>query len=308
MDEPGTILAGKYQLVAIAGTGGMATVWRAVQRGPAAFERTVGIKLIREPLAHDANFVAMFVEEARVSAQLVHPNIVQVHDFGEDRGRYFLVMEWVEGMSLSEYLRRLQDRGVHTTWPFVACVAVEALRGLSAAHERRDAYGRPAPVYHRDVTPQNILLGASGQVKLTDFGLARATDRARMTAPEIIKGKVGYLAPELTRSREATPQTDIYALGVVLWQALAGRRLFEGNDDIEVFLAASRADIPPLVELRLDVPAQLIAVIERSLALDPHDRFESAQQMSRVVARVLRTLDVDSDARVVADALAAMRW
>ncbi len=302
MDGPGTILAGKYELVKVAGTGGMATVWRALQRGPAAFERAVGIKLIRENLVHDAGFVAMFVEEARVSAQLVHPNIVQVYDFGEDAGRYFLVMEWVDGMSLSQYLRVTTERPA--PWPFVAAVAMEALRGLGAAHERRDARGQLAPVYHRDVTPQNILIGAGGAVKLSDFGLARATDRARMTAPDVIKGKVGYLAPELTRTPEPTPQSDIYALGVVMWQALAGRKLFEGKDDLEVFRSASRGEVPPLGELRDDVPAELAAIVERSLALDPADRFDSALQMSRVIARLLRALDQDADGRLVADALA----
>ena len=304
MSGEGAILAGKYQLADIAGTGGMATVWRAVQHGPAGFERTVGVKLIRDELAHDPSFVAMFVEEARVSAQLIHPNIVQVYDFGEDGGRYFLVMEWIDGMSLSQLVRIVHDRGAATPWVLVAAVAMEALRGLAAAHERRDPRGQIAPVFHRDVTPQNILLSASGVVKLSDFGLARATDRARMTAPDVIKGKIGYLAPELTRAPDPTPQSDMYSLGVVMWQALAGQKLFQGKDEVEVFRSASRGEVPPLAELRDDVPAELAAIVERSLALDPGDRFDSALQMSRVIARVLRALDQDADARVVAEAVA----
>jgi hypothetical protein len=186
---------------------------------------------------------AMFVEEARVSAQLAHPNIVQVYDFGQEGPRYFLVMEWVDGLSLAHFVRLATDHGVRVPWPFVAMVGLEALRGLAAAHEKVDAFGRATPIFHRDVTPQNILLGLNGSAKLADFGLARATDRARMTAPDIVKGKVGYLAPELVQNPEPTAQSDLYALGIVMWQALSGRRLFEGKDDIEVFVAASRGEV-----------------------------------------------------------------
>ncbi|MBM4375464.1 MAG: serine/threonine protein kinase [Deltaproteobacteria bacterium] len=307
MDSPGTILAGKYQLVDIAGTGGMATVWRAVQRGPGTFERFVAVKAIREHLVHDATFVAMFVEEARVSAQLQHPNVVQVHDFVEDGARQLLVMEWVDGLSLSQLLKQFAEQGLSVPWTFVALVGLEALRGLTAAHEHRDPYGRPMPVFHRDVTPQNILVGSNGQVKLSDFGLARASDRARMTAPDIVKGKVGYLAPELTLSPEPTPQTDLYALGVVLWQAFAGRKLFEGKDDVEIFLAARRGEIPPLAEVRHELPDEVAKVIERALAFDPSDRYESAHQMSRILARALRAVDVEQDSRVVAEPLLELR-
>ena len=307
MDGPGTMLAGKYQLVDIAGTGGMATVWRAVQRGPAAFERFVAVKLIHARLAHDPAFVAMFVEEARVSAQLVHPNIVQVYDFGQGEDRYFLVMEWVDGMSLSQVLRLGSEHGVRIPWPFVAMLGLDTLRGLQAAHERKDAHGRVSPIFHRDVTPQNILLGTNGIVKLADFGLARATDRARMTAPDIVKGKVGYLAPELTKVPEATTQSDLYSLGIVLWQALAGRTLFEGQDDIEIFAAASRGETPPIRALRDDVPDELANVIERALAFDPKDRFESAHQMARVLIRALRSLNCDPDPRLVTEPLRELR-
>lgn len=307
MDGPGSILAGRYQLVDIAGTGGMATVWRAVQRGPGTFERFVALKLVRDHHIDDETFIALFIEEARVSAQLAHPNIVQVYDFLEDGRRYFLVMEWVDGMSLSQFARILNENDLIAPWPFVAMVGLEALRGLAAAHEHLDAYGRLSPIYHRDVTPQNIMLAANGRVLLTDFGLARASDRGRMTAPDIVKGKVGYLAPELTRSPEPTPQSDIYALGVVLWQILAGRKLFEGGDDIEVFVAASKGETPPLSEVRSDLPDELAKVIERALAFDPADRYESASQMARVLFRTLRQMDIEPEPRLVFEPIAEAR-
>ena len=300
MNHSGHIIAGKYELEEIAGSGGMATVWRAMQRGAASFRRPVCIKRIRPELAHDEHFVALFVEEARVCSQLVHPNVVQIYDFGQDQGLYFLVMEWVDGLSLSRFLQATQEQRVLPSWSLVAAVAIEALKGLGAAHDRHDENGQPTPIYHRDVSPQNILLGSNGVVKLTDFGLARATDRARMTAPEIIKGKVGYLAPELTQARGASPQSDIYALGVVLWQALAGRKLFGGKNDIDTFVAASRGEVPPLGEARPDLPPAFASIIERALALDPDDRFRSAEQMSRVIAKLLRNADAHPDARFIA--------
>jgi len=293
MDGPGTILAGKYELVKVAGTGGMATVWRALQRGPAGFERPVGVKLIRENLAHDPGFVAMFVEEARVSAQLIHPNIVQVYDFGEDGGRYFLVMEWIDGMSLSQLVRIVHDRGAATPWVLVAAVAMEALRGLAAAHERRDPRGQIAPVFHRDVTPQNILLSASGVVKLSDFGLARATDRARMTAPDVIKGKIGYLAPELTRAPDPTPQSDMYSLGATVFHLLTGAPPFEADSPIALIL--KHLNEPAAFRRGAQVPDVLRALVLRMLEKDPERRFPSYDALLEQLERAARGEAITDD-------------
>jgi serine/threonine-protein kinase len=280
----------------------MATVWKATQHGTAGFKRPVAIKRIKEQVALEPKFVELFVEEARVCAELVHPNVVQIYDFGTDEmGRHFIVMEWVEGLSLSQFTQVLEELGIPTPWPLVAGVAIEALRALAAAHDRVNEHGQPSPIYHRDVTPQNILLAKSGVVKLTDFGLARATDRSRMTAPETIKGKVGYLAPEMTRSAQPSRQTDIYSLGVVMWQALTGRKLFQGNDPVEIFAAAVRGDIPPISDFRSDVPLPFITVVERALAHDPVDRFQTAQQMSRVLANLLRSLEARPDEEFIRD-------
>ncbi len=280
----------------------MAVVWRAVQRNM-GFARLVAIKRIREELMGQPKFVEMFLEEARVSAQLMHPNIVLTHDFGEHDGRYFLVMEWIDGLSLARYLQVMNELHSLPPWHFVAAVGIEALRGLGAAHARVDHHGQPAPVYHRDVTPQNIMLGTNGVVKLTDFGLARAMDRDRMTAPDTIKGKVGYLAPELTQAKHPTVQSDLYALGVVMWQALSGRKLFSGKDHVDIFVAASKGQIPPLDEVRPDVPPQFTDLIERALARDPADRFRSATQMGRLIANLLRGVPERPDAVYIGDAV-----
>jgi serine/threonine-protein kinase len=307
MDKPGIRIADKYELVQLAGTGGMATVWRATQHGAAGFSRPVGIKRIRPELAHQRNFVKMFIEEARVCAQLAHPNIVQIYDFGFDKDQYFLVMEWVEGLNLARYLDGHAKVGRQAPWPLLAAITIESLHALSAAHNRVDQHGHPAPVYHRDVTPPNILISVSGVVKLSDFGLARAMDRASMTAPDIVKGKLGYLAPELTYRKGPSVQSDLYSLGVVLWQALAGRRLFTGGDQVEVIMAARKQEIPSLHDERDDLPDELVRIVGQALARDPDQRYASAREMSRELAVLLRAYPEPTDAKRLAASVTETR-
>lgn len=301
------LIAGKYELKEMAGKGGMATVWRALMRGAAGFSRPVALKQILPQLSDNDDFIAMFVEEARVGSELVHPHIVQILDFGVDERRnYFLVMEWVEGIDLGHFGEAHVRQRKATPWPVVTAIVVEALRGLSAAHERLDASGRPAPVIHRDVTPQNILIGTNGIAKLTDFGLARAMDRARMTQPDVVKGKLGYLAPEVTMGKPASLKSDIYGMGIVLWETLAGRRLHLGETDVQMFMSARAAEVPPLAKLRPDLPGALCAAIDSALAKEPEKRFGSAEQMVRALAGVLRQVS-SADGFTIAEAVAGAR-
>ena len=229
VDAPGRIIAGKYELVSPAGEGGMAVVWKALARGDGDARRPVAIKRIQHAKHADPSFVRMFEEEARVGSELHHPNIVQILDFGMDEeGGYYLVMEWIEGLDMFQWVRSFPKGLRETPWPLVAAIGIEVCRALAAAHERVDARGQVVPVYHRDVSPSNVLLGVTGVVKLTDFGLARAMDRASMTRPNVIKGKLAYCAPELISGAKPSAQSDVFALGVVLWEALAQRRLFTG--------------------------------------------------------------------------------
>ncbi|HEY3358707.1 MAG TPA: serine/threonine-protein kinase [Polyangia bacterium] len=304
----GALLAGKYELVEPAGAGGMATVWRGQMHGAAGFVRPVAVKRIRPELLMAPDFVVMFVEEARLGSQLLHSNIAQVYDFEqEDDGAYFLVMEWVEGIDLRRYVRTYAEGGQRTPWPLVTAVAVETLRGLGAAHERVDPLGQRAPVIHRDVTPQNILLGTNGLVKLTDFGLARAMDRARTTHPDIVKGKLAYLAPEVANGQPATVQSDLFSLGVVLWEGLAGRPLYHGVTDIEVLLKVRAVDVPPLTAVRDDLPPELCAAVARALAPQPADRFGSARELLRTLTRILRGVSHSTDSYALAHSVIEAR-
>lgn len=295
------LIAGRYELLSLAGEGGMATVWKSRMHGAAGFNIEVAVKRLLPNLVKNDEFIAMFVEEARVGSQLRHPNIVQILDFNVDEhGYYFLVMEWVDGLDLRSYLNAFALDHRQANWRLIAAIGIEALRGLAAAHSRRDAKGKTSPVIHRDVTPQNIMIGRNGVVKITDFGLSRAMDRSRMTQPDIIKGKLAYLAPEISYGKPASPYSDIFGLSVVLWEALSGRRLYQGKNDIEVILAARKAEIPPLKELCPDLPDPLVRTIHRGLAYEPEDRFKSAHHMARALAEILRRESDATDAPALA--------
>lgn len=273
----------------------MATVYKAVQKGAAGFQRTVAIKHIKPEFRALKNYVDMFIEEARVGSELAHPNIVQVHDFVAQEGSYYLVMEWVEGIDLGHFIRAHREAGIHVDWPLAVAIGIGTLRGLGAAHERRAPDGTPAPVIHRDVTPHNVLLGVNGVVKLTDFGLSRARDRvASMTAPGTVKGKLSYLAPEVSFGKANTPQSDLFGVGSVLWETLAGERLFDGKTDVEIFKKIRACKIPPIAERRPDIPAALAAVLDVALDADPANRFASATAFAHALSQIMKqTVGID---------------
>jgi len=288
--EPSSqLIDGKYQLVEVAGEGGMATVYKAVQKGAAGFQRTVAIKHIKPEYRALKNYIDMFIEEARVGSELQHPNIVQVHDFVSQNGSYYLVMEWVEGIDLGAFIRINKEAGTPISWPFAVAMGIGTLRGLGAAHTRIAPDGTPAPVIHRDVSPHNVLLGINGGVKLSDFGLAKARDRiASLTAPGTVKGKLSYLAPEVTFGRPNSPQSDLYGVGNVIWESLAGERLFDGKNDVEIFKKIRAAKVPPLVERRPDVPPALAAVLDVALAPDPANRYTTATEFASALSQVMK--------------------
>ena len=278
----------------------MAVVWRALVRGAGRFARPVAVKRIHAAKGADQHFVELFEEEARVGSGLQHPNVVQIMDFGLDEdGDYYLVMEWIEGMDLHHWVRSYPPGIELTPWSLVAALGMEVCRGLGAAHERIDEDGEISPVFHRDVSPSNILLGTNGAVKLVDFGLARAMDRASMTRPNVIKGKLAYCAPELVTGAKASAQSDLFAVGVVLWETLAQQRLFTGKNDLEVLLSVRKGEIMEISELRHDLPGALVAAVHQALLPDPNDRFESAKAMARALASILHAAPEPVDADLI---------
>lgn len=296
MDLSGHLIDGKYQLVSIAGEGGMATVYKAVVRGAAGFQRAVAVKHIKPEYRGLKNYIDMFIEEARVGSELAHPNIVQVHDFCSENGSYYLIMEWVEGIDLGGLIKWAQANGRHVPWPLVASVGIGTLRGLGAAHDRIAPDGTPAPVIHRDVSPHNVLLGINGVVKLSDFGLARARDRAAsLTAPGTVKGKLSYLAPEVTFGKPNSVQSDLFGVANVLWESLSGERLFDGKTDIEIFKKIRACQVPPIIERRPDVPPQLAHVLDIALAADPNNRYATAEEFAYALGQVMKLAQGNSN-------------
>jgi serine/threonine-protein kinase len=218
--RPGLIVGGRYELIEIAGRGGMADVWRGRVRGDSGFVRDVAVKQMHQNLASQPQYVAMFVEEARVGSSLQSPNVSEIHDFVHDRGNYYMVQEWIEGIDLGSWVRWHLAHNEQTRWELVAAIGVGVLRGLAAAHERLAPDGRPMPVVHRDVSPHNVLLTTRGIVKLIDFGLALAPDRRQETTdPGIVKGKMSYLAPEIVGGGRPVPASDQFACGRRSWGA-----------------------------------------------------------------------------------------
>jgi serine/threonine protein kinase len=298
--RPGLIVGGRYELVEVAGRGGMADVWRGRVRGDAGFTRDVAIKQMHANLAIQPQYVAMFVEEARVGSALQSPNISEVHDFVRDHDNYFMVQEWIDGIDLGSWIKWHVARGEPTRWELVAGVAVGILRGLAAAHERTGPAGEALPIVHRDVSPHNVLLTTRGQVKLIDFGLAFAPDRSQETTdPGIVKGKMSYLAPEIVTGGRPSPASDQFACGSVLWEALVGRKLFDGETDYETYCRLRDCMVQPLRPLRSDVPAAFAQIIHRALSGNIDDRFPSTREMARQIGTALKKVQLRKDLHTV---------
>jgi eukaryotic-like serine/threonine-protein kinase len=271
----------RYRLTEKIGTGGMAEVFRAVGEGPEGFERPFVVKRIHPHLCDAPEFVRMFVDEAKISARLIHPNIIQVFEFAQQEGRYYIVMEPVEGIDMGWLRRQIERRREPLPTTFVAEVGRQACRGLDFAHTLTDVDGKPLGIVHRDVTPPNIMAAWNGTVKMLDFGIARAAQalRTNQTDPGMVKGKMSYVAPELLEGKTADARSDVFSLGVVLHELLTGRQLFAGETDLETLKQVTQMPIPPPSALNAGVKPALDRVILRALERDPDKRYRSAGDM-----------------------------
>ncbi|MGE6757403.1 protein kinase domain-containing protein [Corallococcus interemptor] len=287
MDGP-TTRFGKYELQERLGAGGMAVVHRARYTVAEGVSRSVVIKRVRDPYAQDPAFVKMFLNEARISMGLSHGNIVQVFDFGQEEGEYFLAMEWVDGQPLSKVLKRLKLKGMaHLPAPLAALLMIDVCKGLHHAHTRRDEQGRPLGLVHRDVSPDNVLVSFEGEVKLSDFGIAKAQLAGRPeTDAGVVRGKYLYLSPEQTRAEGLDARSDVYTAGVVLFEMLTGRRPVEG-DPGSVMERIATGDLTPVQTYAPDLDPSLGALVSRALALRRDDRFTSAEDFQRALAEWL---------------------
>ncbi len=266
----------------------MATVHFGRLLGPVGFARTVAIKRLYPQFAKDADFAAMFLDEARVAARVQHPNVVQTLDVVALEDELFLVMEYVDGESLARLLRAMQERKEAIDPRIVVAILSGALHGLHAAHEAKSERGEPLHIVHRDVSPQNILVGRDGNARVLDFGVAKAVGRLHSTREGAIKGKVAYMAPEQIRSTPVDRRADVYAAGVVLWEALTVHKLFRRDNDAATLEQALFAEIAPPSTLAKNIPPELDALVLKALDRDPAARFQSAREMALALERTIQ--------------------
>jgi serine/threonine-protein kinase len=270
---------GKYDLLALLATGGMAEIWLARVSGMAGFEKLVVIKRLLDKLAVDNEYVEMFLDEARINARLTHSNIVQVLELGQVDGKYFMAMEFVPGLSVSQVGKRA-TKTLGDVPQDVACgIVAQACSGLHYAHEKTMPDGSPLNIIHRDVSPQNLILTYEGLVKVLDFGIAKADHRQSQTRTGLVKGKFSYMSPEQCLGQALDRRSDVFALGIVLFELCTARRLFKRRSTYETYTAITKADVPLPSKLNGKVHAAVEAVILRALALKPDDRYATADAM-----------------------------
>jgi serine/threonine protein kinase len=285
----GPVVLGSYELIDRITEGGMAEVWRARARGAAGFEKTVVIKRVLPNLMTKAGFADLLVREAKIAARLSHPGIVQIFELGEENGSYFIAMEYVHGKDLGQAMAWRGGSAEGLSLPLRLWIVGEVAKALDHAHRRRGDDGRPMSIVHRDVSPQNILLGYEGDVKLADFGIARADESGlgRGEDPKILRGKYAYMSPEQARGEPLDRRSDLFALGVVLYELLSGRRMFRGRTSQETLAMVRAAQLPPLDAASLNIPPELARMLERSLAKGREDRYAWGNELGTEITQFL---------------------
>lgn len=296
----------RYRVIAQLKQGGMATLYLCERTGAAGFHKPVAIKVVHQELSADERFIQMFVDEALLTSRIEHPNVVHVEELGEANGKYFLVMEYVHGASLSQLLRALATHRRRMRPELAVAIAIAAADGLHAAHEMKGNDGEPLNVVHRDVSPENILISHSGHVKLIDFGVAKFRDRvAQTTIGGTLKGKVAYMAPEQARNHEVDRRVDIYQLGIVLWEMLTMRRCFKGEMSLAFLERVRNPQIPRACEVAPGINPQLDAAVMQALSTEVEKRFSTAHDLRRALA-VAESPALAIDSSHLAELLAAM--
>jgi serine/threonine protein kinase len=287
VNQAGATRIGRYEILTLLGEGGMARVYLALSRGPVGFNKLVVVKQVRPELAWDQDFVTMFFDEARIASRLNHPNIVSTYEVVEEAGQYLLAMEFLEGQTLGEILSRLGRAQMpldQHLW-----IICQVLAGLHYGHELADYDGSPLGIVHRDVSPSNVFVTYNGEVKLLDFGIAKSAGAATATQKGTVKGKIGYGAPEQFLARPVDARADVYAVGVMLWEALSGKRRKQAETPAAAYEARVSGAEPKIREVKPDVPVRLADICDRATATEPAARFATALQFQRALERYLES-------------------
>jgi len=271
----------RYRVIEKIASGGMAEVFRAESAGLEGFKKTVAIKRVLPHLSEKKQFIGMFLDEARLSAHLSHSNCVQVFDIGVGDNTYFIVMEYVDGADLKAIIELSRKSGIPIPLELASLICVRICEGLAYAHELKDGRGRTLGIVHRDMSPPNVLITRYGEVKIVDFGLAKANSQLERSEPGIIKGKFSYLSPEAALGQPIDHRTDIFAVGIILWEMLAGRRLFQGESDLETVRQVQAARVPPIRQFNPTATVEVERVLAKALARDPTQRYQAARDLGQ---------------------------
>jgi serine/threonine-protein kinase len=280
----------RYRVVERLASGGMAEVFLAESAGIEGFKKQVAIKRVLPHLSEKKRFIAMFLDEARLSASLSHSNVAQVFDIGVGDNAYFIVMEYVDGADLKAVIEFMKREGQRFPVESACFIAAKICEGLTYAHELRGADGAPLQIVHRDMSPPNVLITKHGEIKIVDFGLAKATSQLEKSEAGIIKGKFSYLSPEAAQGQDVDARTDIFAVGIILWEMLSGKRLFLGDSDYATVKLVQSAKIPSLCADNPGIPPELDAILARALARDPAARYSSTRDLGRDLTNFLYKL------------------
>ena len=267
---------GKYQLVRRIATGGMAEIFLARAQAIHGFEKQVVLKRILPQHASSDDFIRMFLAEARLAATLHHPNIVQVYDIGEEAGTYFFTMEYIQGQDLRRLVRAARRKQTPIPLAHILHIIMGMAGGLHHAHEKVGSDGRPLGIVHRDVSPSNVLVTYEGDVKVVDFGIAKAAAAQVSTIAGTLKGKIPYMSPEQCRGEAVDRRSDIFSIGTLLWELTTGKRLFAGDNEFAILNRVAKADVPPPSSVRPEYPPELEAIVMRALSVDPENRYATA--------------------------------
>jgi len=296
--DPRQVL-GKYQLIAEIARGGMGVVYLAMAQGPGGFSKLVVVKELNPELVDDPAFRTMFLDEAKLAARLNHPNIVQTNEVGNDGDMYFMVMDYLDGRGLDRIRRRTRTAGFGLSLSMQLRIIIDILAGLDYAHNLTDFDGTALNIVHRDVSPQNVFVTFDGQIKLLDFGIAKAADTTHQTHAGVLKGKISYISPEQARGQKVDARGDVFSAGVILWEVLAGRSLRDGKNDNQMLRALTAADLPRASSVKPWVPPELDEICARAMAWNRDDRYRSAAAFRTDLEQYLTTTGTNVSAREV---------
>jgi phosphate/phosphite/phosphonate ABC transporter binding protein len=285
---------GRYTILEQLAVGGMATVYLGFETGETGLQRVVVLKQILPKHSDDESFKRMFMQEARLAANIHHPNVVEIHELGLSDDQPFIAMEYVAGVPLNLLMRHTQEEGVPIPVGVAIGIIAQACAGAHAAHELTDPSGEYANLVHRDLTPHNLIIGESGHVKVLDFGVAKASSNQEKTQTGMLKGKLPYMSPEQLWQKELDRRSDVFTLGVVLWELLLGKRLFQREAEVATINAVLNSTLPKIEAIRTDVPDSIVDAAMRALAKEPSERFESADALKHALLDAGRADQLDS--------------